>query len=237
MSAWPQTLQEWLLFAGILGMVLMTNACHEAAHAFTAFVLGDQRREIFERATLNPLKHVHWFLTLVLPLISFLLLGWVMGGAKPVRVDAGRIGPWRMALVAFAGPVANFLFAGFVVAVLGALIGWGFIDSVDAISSPAWRILKPAVWFSVVLGLLNLVPLPPLDGSRMVGALMPEGLRRVWYALAPAGIICVLVLTLWIGGQLAPLGLGAGHPEIYARIAEIAEDQVFAMAAFWRSME
>lgn len=217
-------------------MVLMTNACHEAGHALVAFAVGDRRRDIFERATLNPLRHIHWFLTLVLPLISFLLLGWVMGGAKPVKVDAGSIGPWRMALVALAGPVANFLFAGFVIATLGFLIGSGLIDSSTAISSTAWRVLKPAVWFSVVLGLLNLLPLPPLDGSRMLGALMPESVRRVWYALAPAGIICVLALTLWISGQLAGFGLGPGHPEIYGYIAAQVEDQVFAMAAFWRSV-
>ena len=231
----PQTTHEWLLLLGVVGVVLMTNACHEAAHALTAFALGDRRAEVFRRATLNPLRHIHWFLTIV-PLLSYLLMGWLLGGAKPVMVDAGRIGPWRMALVALAGPVANFLFAGFVIAVLGALIGGGVVDSATAISSDAWKVLKPGLYFSVLLGLLNLLPLPPLDGSRMLGALLPESVRRVWYALAPAGIICVFALTMWISGQLAGFGLGRGYPEIYGHIAVLVEDQVFAMAAFWRSI-
>jgi Zn-dependent protease len=236
MSSLPRTTEEWFLFAGVVFLILMSNACHEAGHALSAYLLGDRRAEVFRRATLNPLPHIHWLYTVVLPFLSMLLLGWILGGAKPVRVDAGTIGPRRMALVALAGPLANFLFAGFFIAILGFLIGAGWVDGTAAVVSPWWKVLKPAIWFSLILGLFNLLPFPPLDGGHVLAMFLPDRARRVWYALSPAGIILALALTLWVGGTLAGLGLGRGWPEIYELIASRAEDNVFAMAAFWRNV-
>ncbi len=226
----------WLIFGGIIVMILMTNACHEGGHALVAWWCGDRRESIRRRASLNPIKHFHWFLTLVLPLLSLWFLGFVLGGAKPVMLDKERLGPRGLALAALAGPLGNFLFAGFVIAVLGFLMGAGFVNDADVVRSTAWRILKPAVWFSVFLGLLNLLPIPPLDGSRVVHWFLPEKLRTPWLLLAPVGIIVIVVGGLWLSGQLERFGFGRGHPEIFVAIETRMETWLFAMSDFWKEI-
>ena len=226
----------WALFAGIVFLILMTTACHEAGHALVAWWSGDRRPVLRRRVTLNPLNHIHWFLTLVLPLLSFYLFGWIIGGAKPVQVDFGRIGRWKMGLVAMAGPAGNFLFAGFCVAGMGLAIANGWVSDVDPIHSVPWKLVRPALWFSVILALFNLVPLPPLDGSRVVGMFMPGRMLRVWYSLAPLGVILALGLWLWFTGQLQSWGLGEGHPEVFRSIDAKVESAIFATARWWEGI-
>ena len=81
--------------------------------------------------TLNPLNHVHWFLTIVLPIVTYLLIQFPFGGARPVMVDAGKIGPRRMALVAMAGPLGNAIFAVICAIVTAALMAFGVINEVE----------------------------------------------------------------------------------------------------------
>jgi Zn-dependent protease len=228
--------EGWMVLLGIFTLILVTNAFHEGGHAWAAWVSGDRRTDIRRRVTLNPIKHFHWILSLVLPAVSVYFLGWVLGGAKPVLIDAGRIGPRRMAFVGLAGPVGNFLFCGLVIAVLGAALAFDWINSANAIASPLWKIGKPALWFSAALGLFNLLPFPPLDGSRIVGAVLPDRIRGIWYRLAPLGIIGVLAFSLWLGGFLAQYGLGRGHPEVYTGLDAKIDGYITAMSDFWRSL-
>lgn len=231
-----KTPEGWATIAGIIFMLLMTNACHEGGHALSAWWAGDRRPSIRRRCTLNPINHFHWLLTLVLPVLSIWLFGFMVGGARPVLINAGQIGPRRMALVALAGPAGNFLFAGFMVAVFGFAMAQEWIDPVNPISSWAWKITKPAIWFSILLGLLNLVPIPPLDGSRVVAMFMPERVRAVWYALAPLGILVVLFGWLWFSGFLARHGMGEGYPQFLVGLSRRTEDYLFVMSDFWKML-
>ena len=76
----------WAILAGIIFLILMTNACHEGGHALAAWWGGDRRKALRRRCTLNPLNHFHWFLTLVLPVLSVMFFGFMFGGARPVMV-------------------------------------------------------------------------------------------------------------------------------------------------------
>lgn len=221
------------ILAGILLAVLMTNACHEGGHALAAWWAGDRRPSIRRRATLNPIKHFHWFLTLVMPVLSVIFFGWVLGGARPVLIQHVKIGPRRMALAALAGPAGNFLFCGFAISVMGFALARGWVDRVNPIDTMAWRIVKPAVWYSALLGVVNLVPIPPLDASHVVAMFLPEKLRVVWRLLAPLGILAILGYMLWIGGQLEGLGLGRGSSRWMVDIETKMEDWLHTMGDFW----
>lgn len=201
--------------AGIVFLILMTNAFHEAGHAVVAWWCGDRRPEIRRRISLNPLKHANWFLTFVLPLVTYWFLGWPLGGAAPVMVDQDAVGPRKMALVGLAGSVGNVIF-GALTFVAGALaIRFGVIDEIDRVRSPVYEIVKQGMWYSAFIIVVNMVPIPPADGSRVVGAFLPESVRRVYFALAPIGIVFVMGFALWATGALyghfPSLGRGFGR--------------------------
>jgi len=235
-----KTPQGVLILAGIVFLLLMTNACHEGGHALAAWSLGDRREAIRKRCTLNPARHFHWFLTLVLPVLSMIFFGFIMGGARPVLVDAGRIGPRRMALVAIAGPIGNVLFAGFMLAALSLGFAQGWFDDINRIGDPTYRAALPAIWFSLLLALVNLFPFPPLDGSRILAMFMPERVRMVYYRLAPLGLVLALVGFLWASGALYHFGfkvLGRGYPEFFMiTMVDFIHEKLEVMIRFWKGM-
>ena len=166
---------------------------HELAHGFAALAMGDTTARRAGRLSLNPLRHVDRFGTLILP--GFLLASqlltvgrvlFMFGWAKPVPVDPTRFRYPRqmMALVAIAGPLMNFSLA-----VLAALalrlphLSQGWAQALDAF-----------IVLNLVLGLFNLTPLPPLDGGRIAVGLLPLPLARAWAGLERYGILIVLVL-------------------------------------------
>ena len=167
---------------------------HELAHGYAALALGDTTALRAGRLSANPLRHVDRFGTLVLPgllLASQLLtVGRVLfmfGWAKPVPVDPSRFRHPRqmMALVAIAGPLMNFSLA--LLAACALRIGH---------LSPAWRSAIDAfIVLNLVLGLFNLVPVPPLDGGRIAVGILPLRLARAWAGLERYGILFVLILV------------------------------------------
>ncbi len=204
----------WAAVAAIIFLVLMTNACHEGGHALVAWWAGDRRESLRRRCTLNPISHFHWFLTLVLPLISLFFAGMIFGGARPVLIDRGRTGRFGMALAALAGPAGNLLCAGFLAVVLAVAVHmewWGLSDT-DRIHSPAWMILKVPIWFSLFLMCLNLLPLPGLDGGHVVGMCLPDRLQRIWYWCTPLGFLTVLAGLFYYAGYLHRWGWMDGAP-------------------------
>jgi Zn-dependent protease len=212
-------LEKGLVFAGIVVLLLISNALHEAGHAVVAWWMGDRRPEIRNRMTLNPLNHVHWLLTIVLPIVSYYFLHWPFGGARPVMVDAGKIGPRRMALVALAGPLGNAVFAVICAIVTASLMAFDVISDVDWAHSRLWTVLSLSIWFSVTLVVLNLVPLPPADGSRILAMFLPERVRAVYYALAPVTVVLLIVGVMWVSGFLYEHwpALGRGYPRLFEK--------------------
>lgn len=155
-------------------IVLVSMIFHELAHGLVAYWLGDDTAKSEGRLTLNPTKHLDPFLSILLPLIMFISGGPVFGGAKPVPVNSRNLkhGVWGMALVAIAGPLTNF-----VLALVGFLIG--YYTGVFMTGAGIWgEILADVVTINLGFGVFNLIPIPPLDGSRVLYAIAPDGVRN-----------------------------------------------------------
>lgn len=176
--------------------ILFAITVHETAHGWVASKLGDQTAKMLGRLTLNPIKHIDPIGTIVVPGILVLLGGFIFGWAKPVPVTWQNLKHPRrdMALVALAGPGSNLLmaliWAG--VAKIGALLAPGFIASV------LFYMGSIGVFFNLVLMVLNLIPIPPLDGSRVVFAFLRGRAAYHYMQLEPYGLF-ILIGLLAIG--------------------------------------
>ncbi len=175
--------------------VIFAITVHEVAHGWVAKRYGDNTASALGRLTLNPIKHVDLFGTLIIP--GLLLLsgtGFIFGWAKPVPVDARNFkNPLRdMAVVALAGPVSNFLMAlGWaLIARLGVSIG----AQAEAISLPLIYTGVAGISINLVLALINLLPIPPLDGSRVLSGILPNYWAWQYNRLERFGFIILLVL-------------------------------------------
>ena len=198
-----------ILLAAIPAIVAIT--LHEAAHGYAALALGDDTARLQGRLSLNPLRHIDRFGTLILPgflvLVQLLTIGHVaflFGWAKPVPVSAWRFrNPRRgMALVAAAGPAANFVLAW-----LGALAMHGLRWLPDTAAVLAEGMLETFILANLVLGLLNLLPIPPLDGGRIMVGILPERWAAGWARLERAGIVIVVLLVFLGPRLLAEMGV------------------------------
>jgi Zn-dependent protease len=150
--------------------IIFAITVHEAAHGYAAKHFGDMTAYNAGRITLNPLKHIDLFGTILLPAMTILLGGILFGWAKPVPVDFSRLrNPKKdMLWVAAAGPASNFLMAIFWVFVIKFSMGTS-----EAISFPLAEMGKAGISINIVLMVLNLLPLPPLDGGRIAVSLLP----------------------------------------------------------------
>lgn len=168
--------------AGIF-IFLVTVTVHEYCHGLLADRLGDRTAREAGRLTLNPLKHIDLFWTVLLPIFLFISTRgqFAIGMAKPVPVNFLNLRhPKRdMIWVAAAGPAANFLFA--------ALLSVIFHQF-------PWPLLLYTIYFNVGLGVFNLLPVPPLDGSRILTGLLPTSWAAPYLMLEPFGFLAVLVL-------------------------------------------
>ena len=180
----------------IFAIILLSMTVHEAMHAFMGYFLGDNTAKIEGRLTLNPLKHIDPFMTILLPLTMVLLGGPVFGGATPVPFNPNRVryGEWGAAMVALAGPLTN-LFIAFLAFGIGALMGVVGKGGLVASSFPGSVI---AMTVSVNLGffVFNMLPVPPLDGSRLLYALAPETARRLMEQIEQYGTLVVFLLVV-----------------------------------------
>jgi len=196
-----QQIAAWLM------PVLLAITVHETAHGWVARRFGDRTAEMLGRLTLNPLKHVDPVGTILVPALMLLLpVGFVFGWAKPVPVD------WRnfkhpkqdMAWVAVAGPASNLLMA----------LAWALAARIAMSLPPDGWVHLPLLLMGVagmlintILMVLNLLPLPPLDGGRVLTGLLPEPYAYKFARIEPYGflILIVLLMTGILGGLLGPL--------------------------------
>ena len=180
----------------IFTIILLSMTIHEAMHAFMGYFLGDNTAKIEGRLTLNPLKHIDPFMTILLPLTMALLGGPVFGGAKPVPFNPNRVryGEWGAAMVALAGPLTN-LFIAFLAFGIGALMG---VVSNGGLVASSFLGSVIAMTVSVNLGffVFNMLPVPPLDGSRLLYALAPESARRLMEQIEQYGTLVVFLLVV-----------------------------------------
>lgn len=187
----------------VLVVILFSMVLHELAHGLVAYWLGDDTAKEEGRLTLNPLKHLDPVLSLILPLLMLLSGGVVFGGAKPVPINTRNLrhGAWGMALVAIAGPLTNF-----VLALVSFLLGFwtGGLADGGLLGVIFWEMVLVNLGF----GIFNLIPVPPLDGSRVLYALAPDGVRRVMEAMEGMGIWLVFALVVLFSGVVSNLMLG-----------------------------
>ena len=181
----------------VIVTVLISMTLHEAMHAYASYWLGDYTAKMQGRLTLNPIKHIDPFLTILLPVMLAIVGAPVFGGAKPVPINpfALRWGEWGMALVALAGPLTNF-FIAFVTFGIWVLIGLPQQGIVG-------EIFLTAVSVNLGFFVFNMIPIPPLDGSRVLYALAPEFVQRGMEAIERFGIMVVFVVILVAGSSLS----------------------------------
>ena len=171
--------------------VIFAITVHEAAHGFAARYFGDMTADRAGRITLNPLKHIDPIGTILLPALTLLVGGILFGWAKPVPVDFSRLRhPTRdMLWVAAAGPASNF-----VMALFWALMIKFAVTVPSIYSEPLGLMGQAGVMINVVLMVLNLLPLPPLDGGRIAVSLLPNRMAYQYAQIERYGFIILIVL-------------------------------------------
>ena len=187
--------------------IIFAITVHEVAHGWVASKLGDPTAKLAGRLTLNPVRHIDPVGTIAVPLIMIALTPFAFGWAKPVPVDWRNLKQPRrdMALVAAAGPGANLIMLALWTLLLSVLFAAG--NSVSYMSTLLIEMAQVGIIINIVLIALNLLPLPPLDGSRIVTAFLSPTAAHKYNALERWGlpILVVLIFTGVLGKILHPL--------------------------------
>jgi Zn-dependent protease len=198
------TIQKFIL---LILPVLFAITVHEVAHGWMALRRGDKTALMLGRLTLNPIKHIDLIGTIILPIIMYFSVGFIFGWAKPVPVTWQNLkNPKRdMAWVALAGPMANLLMAlGWA---LAAKIGLMINNTMPLTGAILYYMGNIGILINVVLMILNLIPIPPLDGSKIVASILPKRMEWGYSRMEPYGIIILLVLMIsgWLPRLLKPV--------------------------------
>lgn len=190
-------------FLIVIVVVIGSVILHELAHGLVAYSLGDRTAKDAGRLSLNPLKHIDPYMSILVPVILYLIGAPVFGGAKPVPIDSRNLKwrEWGLALVAIAGPLTNFLLA-----LIAFLIGY-FSGLLNVSSGSLFYVTNSIPAFIIVeiimvnLGFMvfNLIPIPPLDGSRVIYAIAPDKVREFLVKIESYGFFIVYGLILLFG--------------------------------------
>jgi len=191
-------------------VLLLAISCHEAGHAWMSYKYGDDTAYLLGRVTLNPLKHTDPIGTLLIPIVSFVL--GAMGGALasipligwgiPTPVNPRKWTNYRQAnvMVSIAGIGANLILAIIGFAIIKTLIETHVLTNVD----PDSGIIQPVLWFldyllmlNISLAVFNLLPFPPLDGSKVLSTFLPESFSPIFALLEQYGFLILLLLVYW----------------------------------------
>ena len=197
-----------LQLAIVFGSILISMGIHEAMHAYVAHSLGDRTAHELGRLTLNPLKHIDIYTTVLLPLFLILLGVPPFFAAKPVPFNPHNVKyeEFGWALIGVAGPLTNLALAAIaalIVRIGGIAVGTGIYDVMS-------------IFIQVNLGffVFNMIPFPPLDGSRLLYAFAPEPLQKIMYQIESAGFMAILAFMFLLFPVISPL-VGNGVDGLY----------------------
>jgi len=182
---------------GVATVAVISITSHEAAHGFVADRLGDPTAREQGRLTLNPIPHIDLFFTILLPL--FLILsgsGFIFGGAKPVQVNVARLRSPRRdwALVGAAGPAMNV----FLALALTVLLSLARQAGIGGLSSSLAQILVVGIFLNALLAIFNLIPIPPLDGSRVLQYFLSGESLLLYRRIEQFGLLIIVALVLFV---------------------------------------
>lgn len=185
-----------------IAALIMSVVAHEVSHGQMALFLGDETAKWSGRLTLNPINHLDLFGSIILPVLTFLSGGFIIGWAKPVPYNPYNLKnqKWGPALVAIAGPAANIIIALF----FGILIrnaGAFPISFYPAIINTSVLIVS----INITLAVFNLVPIPPLDGSKILFSILPYKWRETQFFLEKYGFIILIFFILFLFNWLTPI--------------------------------
>ncbi|MEX0932345.1 MAG: site-2 protease family protein [Parcubacteria group bacterium] len=184
-----------------IAILIMSVVVHEVSHGFAANSLGDPTAKYDGRLTLNPAKHLDPVGSFLVPAISYFAGGFIFGWARPVPYNPHNLRPGRLSepLVAAAGPASNIVIALIFGAILRVATSGGY-------ATPAFvEITSLVIFINVLLAIFNLMPIPPLDGSKLLFALFPESLYKMRYAFERYGLILVILFIFVIWQFVSPV--------------------------------
>lgn len=172
----------------IIGVVFYSIIIHEISHGLTAYWLGDDTAKRRGRLSLNPLSHIDWFGTVILPLICYYTIGFVFGYAKPVPINPYNFKDYKKdtGLTAMAGPLSNILIA----------ILFAIIYHISGNSSILAAMSIPIIQINLFLAMFNLIPIPPLDGSKVLGIFLSDEAYFKYTAQERTGMIVFFAILL-----------------------------------------
>ena len=183
-----------------LAIIIVSIVFHELSHGYAAYFLGDPTAKYAGRLTLNPLKHLEWFGSLIVPLLTYMLGGVVFGWAKPVPYNPYnlKIKRYGEMIVAFAGPLSNLLIA-LVFSLYIRVLGEGLA------TSPAGHIAVLIVLVNLTLAAFNMIPIPPLDGFKVFWGLLPYRFNRLREFIERHMLVFLIVFLLTFSVILNPM--------------------------------
>jgi Zn-dependent protease len=181
-----------------IAVLIMSVVIHEVSHGFAARFYGDHTAEYEGRLTLNPVRHIDPIGSVFVPIISYMFGGFVFGWAKPVPYNPYNLKPgrWPEAFVALAGPLSNISIA-VVFSILFRFIGEP--------SAGFYFITTSIIYVNVLLAVFNLMPIPPLDGSKLLFALFPERIYRLRNFFERYGLMLVILFIFFVWQLIAPV--------------------------------
>lgn len=184
-------------------ILIFSVVIHEVSHGFVALLFGDKTAQYEGRLTLNPIKHLDWFGSIVLPLALYLTnAGFMIGWAKPVPYNPYNLRNRNIAepLVALAGPISNLLVASIFGLMIRGLFYFGYS------SLPLITIFSFVVLINVSLAIFNLIPIPPLDGSKILFAFLPVKAKFTFNNISEKyGLVIILAVVMFLPNFISPI--------------------------------